>query len=193
WWMETAALYVTDVTGSGTVATGWPASGRSLGTLPSNRHRPAAVADGTGGIYVGWLALTGEPTEVIHAVHLGPNAASKGGWSILGRTFGAEGDITRSGQSFGMDVAPAGGRWLAWDSFHFVGGAAQPGDVRVLRVTTAGRPAASWSADGVSLAPFDPSFLGDINALLALGQGFAAVAGDGGGGAYVVAGLAADV
>src|SRR5262249_1207251 len=31
WWMENTALYVTHVTGSGTVATGWPASGRSLG------------------------------------------------------------------------------------------------------------------------------------------------------------------
>ena len=81
WWMESAQLWLTHVTAAGSVAPGWSARGRNLGPLPSANLRPVAVADGSGGVYVGWLTvpLFGIlPSASIRVVHVGPTGVSSG-------------------------------------------------------------------------------------------------------------------
>src|SRR5690242_1913836 len=48
WWMQDATLYLTHVTGGGSIASGWSTHGRALGTMPSFNYRPVALADGAG-------------------------------------------------------------------------------------------------------------------------------------------------
>jgi len=188
WWMQSSMLYLTHVGAAGSVSAGWPAGGRALGALPSTQHRPDAAADGAGGVYVGWLSmpLFGDPIASVRVVHLGASNTGAGGWATGGRSFGLAGADALTAVSFGLDAAPGGGLWLAWQ-LQNVEGATQPGDVRVLRVTEAGLPASGWTAEGVSIAPYDPAFLSQSygwSSPPAAGQ--IAIANDGGSGAFIV-------
>lgn len=68
---QNGAHFVTHVTGSGAVAAGWPARGRSLGTTAD---RTALLADASGGAYVAWGYGT------LRVLHLGPDNLPAGGW-----------------------------------------------------------------------------------------------------------------
>lgn len=192
WWMEGEQLWLQHLSSAGGPATGWLARGRNLGTLATSFHRPLVVADGRGGVYVGWLTFavfTLPATASIRVVHLGPTGAGAGGWPGGGRPFGFGTGNNPSVFSFGMDAAPDSGLWLAWQTLDIENsGLYLPGDFRVLRTTSAGLPAAGWTATGVLLAPFDPGFLASSPGWLQIAfSGQVAVANDGGVGSYVVA------
>ncbi|HEX5634211.1 MAG TPA: hypothetical protein VFX50_13320, partial [Gemmatimonadales bacterium] len=114
WWSEGTQLLLTRVTPGGAVASGWGAQGRSLGMLATDRHRPIAVPDGTGGVYVGWLAadVFAQPIRCFaRVVHLGPDAAGAGGWPAGGRVLGTAMGANPTVFAFGMDRAGDGGLW----------------------------------------------------------------------------------
>jgi len=192
WWIEGQDLYLSRLMASGTIAPGWAVRGRFLGSLRTNRHRPQAVADGAGGVYVGWLAgaLFFDPPSTVRAVHLGPAGTGVGGWPANGRDYGLVGDPGVTVSSFGIDIASDGGLWLAWQTelpgpqdFHVPGG-----ELRALRLADAGLPASGWTSDGVLLAPYDASFLNSSPGWYsepAASQ--SAIARDDQGGAFVVA------
>ena len=191
WWMENAQLFLTRVAPTGAVAAGWPARGRNLGLMYSNRVRPSVASDGAGGIYMAWLAgtLTDPFTAAVRATHLGPANTGAGGWTNGIRTLGTTPDATELVNAVGIDAAPDGGLWLALATTTIDGETFGPGDVRVARYTAAGLPAAGWDAHGVSLATFHGEALVNTPAWhIVPGMSLVAVADDGGTGAFVAHG-----
>jgi len=191
WWMENTSLFLNHITSAGTVAGGWLARGRNVGNLPTTAHRPVALADGAGGVYLGWLSrpFFFDPTVSIRIARIGPSGAGTGGWPAGGRAFGLVGEAGVSVSAFGIDTAPGDGLWLAWQTVvpDPLGGF-QPGELLVHRLGGAGLPAEGWTSDGVALATYDPAFI-DLSpgwqAAPAASQ--TAVAHDAAGGVFVVA------
>ena len=192
WWMEDTALWLNHLTANATIAAGWLARGRNVGSVPyTTKYRPAAIADGAGGVYLGWLTqpFIFDNTLNIRIVRLGPSGAGAGGWPAGGRAFGLVGDAGATVYSFGMDVATPDGLWLGWQTVvHGIEDLLLPGDLRVMRLAANGLPASGWTTDGVVLAPYD-AFMNNT-ALGWYGAPAAsqtAIAHDADGGAFVVA------
>lgn len=191
WWMQNTTLFLTHLTGAGAIADGWSTHGRTMGTLPTAQHRPTAVADGAGGVYLGWLtrAFAFDPTVSARIVRVGPSGAGAGAWPGGGRAFGLVGDPGVSVSAFGIDAATGDGLWLGWQTLVANSdGTQSPGDLRVIRLGDGGLPASGWTSDGVELATYDPAFLNlapGWQAAPAASQ--TAVARDADGGAYVLA------
>jgi hypothetical protein len=156
--------------------------------LPTSAHRPSAVSDGSGGIYLGWLSTPpfNQPVSIL-VVHLGPSNTGAGGWPLGPRSFGLPADPGFTVSAFGLDAVPGGGLWLAWQTVVPVMGADTPGELRALRLTSAGLPAGGWSAEGVLLAPYDPAFNCASGWFSPVRASQVAVSSDGGPGAFVVA------
>jgi len=191
WWMQGATLFLTHVTAAGTIAGGWSTHGRTMGSLPSAQHRPTAVADGAGGVYLGWLtrAFFFDPTVSARIVRVGPSGAGAGSWPSGGRAFGLVGDPGVSVSAFGIDAATGDGLWFGWQTLIANSdGTQSPGDLRVLRLGDGGLPASGWTSDGVELASYDPAFLNLAPGWQAApGASQTAIARAGDGGAYVLA------
>ena len=191
WWMENTTLLLNHLTAAGSIAAGWLARGRNVGYLPTTEHRPVALADGAGGVYLGWLTrpFFFDPTVSIRILRLGPSGAGADGWPSGGRTFGLVGDPGVSVSTFGIDVAKTDGLWLGWQTV--VAGPEQsqlPGELRMTRLAANGLPASDWTTDGVVLAPYDPTFMNFAPGWLAApAASQTAVAHDASGGAYIVA------
>ncbi len=189
WWMENAQLLLTRVTASGSVATGWPARGRSIGSLYSAGHRPDVLADGTGGIYLAWLSAASPlpPSfPVARGQHIGPSNIAAGGWPAGGRTLAtAPGDAITA--SFGIGASQDGGLWLAWQTTTIVDQTPGPGELRITRLTPAGLPSTGWTFDGVSLATFDGQLLWTSPWQPVPASSLVDVARDGADGAFVLA------
>jgi len=194
WWMESNLLWLNHLSADGTIAAGWVAGGRHVGYLPSEKFRPTAIADGGGGVYLGWLTQqsifdpTPNPTLNIRVMRLGPSGTGTGGWPNGGRAFGSS-DVDVTVYSFGMDLATPDGLWLGWQTVtKGIQGMLLPGDLRVERLAASGLPASGWTTDGVVLAPYD-AFMNNM----ALGwygppgASQTAVAHDADGGAFIVA------
>ncbi len=191
WWVENTVVWITRLAPEGVIAPGWPARGRNLGTMYSSRLRPAVAGDGSGGLYIAWLAgtLTDPFAASVRAIHLGPANTGKGGWPNSARVLGTTPDATELVNSLGIDAAPDGGLWLAFATTTIEAPQFGPGDVRVAHYTAAGAPAAGWDSHGVSLAPFRGDVLVNTSAWnFVPGMNLVAVASDGASGAYVVHG-----
>jgi len=191
WWMQDAMLFLTHVSAGGAITPGWSAHGRNLGTLPGSAGRPAATADGSGGIYLGWLSFQipfGSTSTYVRAVHLGPAGLGVGGWPTSGRAVTSPSDPDVIVNSFGLDRASDGGVWLAWQTLQAGPmGSALPGEVRAVRLTPAGAPAGGWTADGVLLAPYDTGFMAhDHGWMMSQPASLVAAAHDDEAGAFVV-------
>lgn len=185
WWTERSLLMMTHVGANGTVSAGWAAGGRNLGALYLDDRRPIVIADGAGGVYAAWLTMVsfGSSAADFRIMHIGPNGATAGGWPGSGRAFGLVG-TNPSVVSFGLDRTTDGGLWLAWQTVQrVVPGVWGAGEERLLRLNTAGLPAAGWTSSGLLLAPFEP-----LNTGLATSAGGQqlALTRDGADGVYVV-------
>jgi hypothetical protein len=195
WWMENAQLYLTRLESSGAVAAGWPSRGRALGTLFSSGHRPNALADGSGGVYLSWISLSSPLPPilpVVRAVHLGASNTGAGGWPSGVRTIG-----TSPGEqltnSFGIGLASDGGLWVAWQTTTLQEPDHLPGELRVSRLTPAGLPASGWTVEGVPLATFHAEHLWSGSAWNPIPtSALVAVHGDGADGAFVLASALVD-
>jgi hypothetical protein len=189
WWTENTLLMLQHVSPNGTIAAGWSAHGRNLGTLLSEYHRPIAVADGAGGVYVGWVApaLPFSPLDAYaRVVRLGPSGLGAGGWPTGGRALVNPPDPWDV-NSIGLDRASDGGLWLSWVNVERgPEDVVLSGEVRALRVTPAGLPAAGWTADGVLVAPYDVEFMNHVLVPGVQATALVAAAHDDGAGAYVV-------
>ena len=193
WWMENTALWLNHLTANGTIAAGWLARGRNVGSVPyTTKYRPTAIADGAGGVYLGWLTqpFIFDNTVNVRILHLGPTGAGAGGWPAGGRAYGLVGDAGVTVSTFGIDAATPDGLWLGWQTVVIgIQDLLLPGELRVARLAASGLPASGWTTDGVVLAPYDAAFMNN----LALGWSFApaasqtAIAHDSDGGAFIVA------
>ena len=161
WWMENASLYLTRVLSDGTIATGWPARGKALGTLFSSAFRPLVFADGQGGIWLGWL--TGAALYTAGRItHLGPAGLGTGGWPNGGRLYASSNTLEEGGPAtlaFTYAPAPDGSAWLAWGDAAYDGTDYQAGSWRLLHTTATGVPAAGWDATGLPVREFHGELL----------------------------------
>jgi hypothetical protein len=191
WWMESTTLLLNHLGADGSIAAGWLARGRIVGYLPTTAHRPAALADGAGGVYLGWLArpFFFDPTVSIRILRLGPAGAGADGWPSGGRAFGLVGEAGVSVSAFGIDAVPGDGLWLGWQTVVAGPDDSQlPGELRVARLAASGLPASGWTSDGVMLATYDPAFMNSAPGWLAApAASQTAVAYDAGGGAFILA------
>jgi len=197
WWMSGTNVFLSRVAPNGSIAAGWPAGGRMLGSVVRAEIRPDAFSDGAHGVYIEWLqpdlfSGSGMMLPTIRAAHLGPANTAAGGWPAGGlRTLGTTLDAYEWVNSAAIGLSPDGGLWLAWATT-IVDAEAQsflPGDVRLTRLTAAGVASPGWDGHGVSIAPFNGPLLYD-SAWWGLSpkMSLVGVAADGGDGAYVMRG-----
>jgi hypothetical protein len=157
WWMEqwSRSLYLTRILPDGTIAPGWLARGKSLGSLTTPAHRPLVFPDGQGGIWLGWL--NGDPLATTGRIsHLGPGGLGAGGWPTGGRGYAASSPDEGELQTLAFTFAPApdGGAWVAWgDAMHDADGY-HAGSWRLLRVASTGSVAPGWDAAGLPVRDF---------------------------------------
>ena len=195
WWTEGKQLLLTRVTASGAIASGWAATGKALGSFWRPGHRPIVKPDGTGGVYVAWIAtslLSTSVTGTLRVARIMGTGAAVTGWPAGGRSFGPVGLEDPTVVSGGLDVAADGSAWLAWVTADKDSDlVARPGEVRALRLQSNGLPALGWGPGGVVSGPFDATVLNAVNGsgYLPTMQHLVAVASDGGTGAYVLAGM----
>ena len=191
WWMEGASLYLTRLLSDGTVATGWPARGKALGTLFAPAFRPLVFDDGQGGIWLGWLAPGAEMPSG-RVTHLGPGGLGARGWPNGGRSYAVSTQTDEAALlTVAVTFAPAadGGAWVAWgDVVVDSSGAVEAGSWRLLRTTPTGLVASGWDPAGLPVRAFHSELL--LNGGPTTWPPFAAapvaVAPDGASGSYLL-------
>ncbi len=160
-WQEGQSLYLTRVLPSGTVAPGWTARGRRLGSLSSSAHRPWAEPDASGGLYLGWFQ--GDPpsvlTPIVSAIHLGPNGSGAGGWPNSARSLPLDADFVEWVASASFAVAQDGGLWVLVATGRLEGGVGTMGEWRLGRFLPSGLLEPGRPVQGTVLAAFDPAAL----------------------------------
>jgi len=185
WWIQSGGLRMTRVLGDGTVASGWTASGRGLGSLTSAEHRPWVEPDGAGGVWVGRFQGVGAPaaSASVSVIHLGADGQGAGGWPSMLRTIplAAEDEWVYSAS---FAVAEDGGVWALVATGHVTEPGVAPGEWRLARLTATGQAHPSLPPEGVVLGPFEADQLGPAIPRL----GISAVIGDGAGGVFVALG-----
>jgi hypothetical protein len=131
-------IYVQRLTGSGAVASGWPANGFAICTQTNAQGRPTIVSDGAGGAIVAWEDFRSGATDV-YAQRVDATGAR------LWTTNGVPLSTATGGQRFPIGVPDgAGGAIVAWEDTR-----TGDGDVYAQRVDGDGD--AQWAADGVAL------------------------------------------
>jgi len=189
WWTQSTSLLLQHVGANGAIAPGWSVHGRGLGTQLTEYYRPSAIADGAGGICVGWMTPMlpfGTTTAYVRVVRLGPSGLGAGGWPAGGRVLATSSDPDVAVSSFGLDRATDGGLWLSWLTVQRLQDMVQSGEVRALRVTSAGLPASGWTSEGVLVTPYDVEFMNHVLNAGLQPSSFVAATHDDGAGAYVV-------
>ena len=154
WWVDGGVITATHVTAAGTVSEGWPATGRVLG---QSHDPPQVIADGTGGVYVGWfdIGLTAGQRERVLAIHLGADGHATGGWPDSPLAF-------ESPLEDRLNVLPAfalgagGSLWAAWLGLIIepLTGSAS-GGYFVSRVRSSGAAWPGWTLGGMEIVPLN--------------------------------------
>lgn len=192
WWLEGTSIFLTHVSASGVISTGWSARGRMVGTLIESSHRPTVLPDGGGGVYIAWLSqvFTVPVSTTVRVMRLGPDNTGREGWPLNGRSIGNGMSVPSFIHSFDVATVADGGLWVAFASSIVADtGGLEPGDVRVRRLSVAGLPSPEWPSAGVVVAPFrgdllaNSEYWGPTPAMR-----LAAVAGDQDGGSFVLFG-----
>jgi len=150
WWVDGGIISAVHVTAAGTVSDGWPATGRVLG---KSLDQPQMIADGTGGVYVGWfdIGLTAGQRSRVLAIHLGADGHATGGWPDSPLAFeSAIEDRLNALPTFALGAG--GSLWAAWlglivDS---VNGSAS-GRYFVSRVRSSGAAWPGWTRGGTEI------------------------------------------
>lgn len=162
----TPDLLLMRIRGDGTTAAGWPATGVTLSTYPSEKSGLRLAADGAGGLIAAWEETRGEGATAVWAQHVDPTGRRVPGWPNDGRALSS---------ADGFQVSPAiagngaGGAYAVWQDFR-----EGTGHLYGQYLPGGGAPAAGWPAEGLRLAS-DPS-----------GQLSPAAVPDGAGGAILI-------
>jgi hypothetical protein len=142
-------IYAQHVLASGAVDLAWPADGRALCILASNKSLPTIAPDGAGGAIVTWQDARSGNSD-IYAQHVLASGAPDPAWPADGRAL-----CTASGNQNVPTIVPdgAGGAIVAWQDYR--GGTY--GDLYAQHVLATGAVDPAWPADGraLSTAAFD--------------------------------------
>jgi hypothetical protein len=138
-------IYLTRVTNTGTVASGWPASGVAVCTAPGGQMSATIFSDGANGVILGWEDhRTSELTADFYAQRV--NSAGNPQWA-------ANGVKVLAGTLVANDVVGApdgtGGALIAWD--HNNGADL---DIYAVRYDGTGALVSGWIASGNPVCAF---------------------------------------
>jgi hypothetical protein len=166
-------VYLQRVTGSGTIAPGWPLGGLAVCGLPAYQSPTAIASDGAGGALVVWHdfrnAGSGGTGQDVYAQRILADGSVAPGWTAGGVPVSRAPDY----QNLPVVVADgAGGAFIAWEDDRDY--ATHSVDIYAQHLTAAGAVAAGWPADGLAVCT-DPA-----------GQVEPRILADGAGGAIVV-------
>ena len=136
-------IYAQRLTGSGTIASGWPANGVLVAPRVGNDDSQRIVADGSGGAYFVWVNSFGPGDLDIIANHLTGAGTVAPGWAAAG--LGVDASVNY--QVLPVAVSDgAGGMLVAYQSDATVSGAYRG----VLCRVPAGAPTVSWRVSDVT-------------------------------------------
>jgi len=121
-WYDTRAgagdIYAQRVTASGTLASGWPATGLAVCSQASGQYAPAILTDGQAGAFIAWEDFRGGTTDVYAQRVTGAGAISTG-WPADGVAL-----TSASGEQYAPRLMGdgAGGAIVTWfDSRTMIG------------------------------------------------------------------------
>ena len=102
-------LGVQRILGSGAIASGWPANGRTIGADSTSGTHPKVAADGAGGAYLAWQS--DDAVERAWAMHVQGDGGLAPGWTLPAQRLMAD----MSGQN-AVNIAPTsdGGAVVVW-------------------------------------------------------------------------------
>jgi hypothetical protein len=126
----TSDVYAQRITADGTVAPGWPATGRAICTATGAQAEVQGVADGSGGAIIVW-SDTRNGGRDIYAQHVLTNGSVDPAWAVNGNSVSVDSHFEYE-PSVCSDGA--GGAFVAW-SYQFGGG---DYDIYGARVSSAG-------------------------------------------------------
>ncbi len=137
-------IYAQRLTGTGTIASGWPANGLLVASWSGNDDSQRVVADGSGGAYFVWTNTFGAGDQDIIAHHLTATGAVAAGWVATGLGL----DRSPHYQNLPIAVSDgAGGMLVAYES-----DAALSGTYRVVLCRVPAGPATvSWKVSDVTV------------------------------------------
>lgn len=170
-------FFATRLTGTGNVATGWPAGGLPVKVWPESlkvvRQRPQfMIADGTGGFFVAWSDSSNEVSYDLYVQRLTATGAIAYGWPPGGRTVCAilseKNAASYLSESPALVTDGADGVLVAWNELR---GGRYSG--YAMRIDGQGEDAPGWPPDAI--APYDDGFA----------DGFFGLRADGAGGAWL--------
>ena len=141
-------IYVQRITGSGALATGWPAGGLAVCDATGNQIQPRLVADGADGAFVAWQDQRTSPDGDPYLQHLNADGTLAPGWPANGKAVcNASGAELISLDSMVGDGA--GGAILVWSDARdsLITGR----DVYAQRIDSDGSVHGGWATNGVAL------------------------------------------
>ena len=140
-WGIADRVYVQRVLASGSIAPGWPASGRDVITPLEVERGPVIASDGAGGAFIAWYS-SALKVKVQHVAAGGANAA---GWPAAGVNL----TPTWLGGYPAIAADGSGGAIVAWTDYRNVSVTGQ--DIYAQRLTASGAVASGWPIGGVPL------------------------------------------
>ena len=140
-------LYSQRITGSGSVAPGWPVDGLAVCTAPGDQIYPAVLADGEGGAIIAWQ--DGRSSYDIYAQHVTGAGAIASGWPADG--LGVCTGIGNSNQLNPVIASDAtGGALIAWED-----GRNGLLDIYAQRLAPQGSITSGWVPNGLPVCTAD--------------------------------------
>lgn len=140
-------IYLERITGSGAVASGWPANGLVVCDAANQQRSPNLAADGSGGVFVAWEDLRTDTQGDLYGTHVLGTGAVQIGWAANGNAIAAateyQGDVH-------LLVDGTGGVFLVWAdarSYSVTGSI----DVYGTRLNTLGGTQSGWTYGGTVL------------------------------------------
>ena len=133
-------IYAQHVSGSGGLVPGWPVNGFGVNTSPRTDNQPAAMPDGTGGVFVAWESFVGSD---LFAQRVTGSGAIAPGWPLDGLIVSAAASNQRD---IVLTSDGAGGVLAAWYDAR-----SDNGDIYAQRFTSTGMIAPGWPADGLAV------------------------------------------
>lgn len=166
-------IFAQRLTSEGSVASGWPSSGRALCRAPGDQALESMAPDGEGGFLVSWSDQRTQGEIDVYVQRIRSDGTVAPGWMVDGVA------ATRAPQTQdNPTVAPdgTGGAYVAWNDWRDY--PASNVDLYVQHITAAGSVWPGWPADGMRVGVH----MGD--------QGFPRMLPDGSGGVLITWGHA---
>lgn len=146
-------IFLTRLDEGGQVASGWPASGKSIGHTGPTLGRPSVIEDGAHGLFVAWPAGT-----TVRAQRFGTDGLGTGGWPDAPLAVVPEDTVITIHHWPDLALAPDGGVFLSWGTWSF-DTTAVPSGLYVRRLTGAGAHSAGWPVGKLKVGSLRPEGL----------------------------------